>query len=590
MKKINLLMIIVFIASSLFCQQVTREEAVSAAVNTLKNNGYTGITKGNLSDVYTIQNGDTTLIYEVVFKSGEMVMLSGNKCCLPVLGYRLSPKSHDTISMLNNYNKLPCGLRGLIDEYSEEIEYCFRNNVATDYQNNWHELLKPQTKGGTRTVVVAPLLTTKWGQNWSNDSVYCDAYNYYVTATNHLCDCNGQKCATGCVATAMAQIMGYWKHPVIKPNNTSHYDWCNMPDSLIASSTNYFNERNAIAKLMKDCGTAVNMLYCQTGIVESCASSADSQDVPGAFEILNYPGAEYKSKSSYPVTWVDKLKDDLDNHYPIYYSGKDNTYYVAHAFVCDGYDSNDKFHFNWGWNGRYSDNSFWFTLSQLNPDPYFSFVSKQKAVLNIHPDASNHEYYCDFDLYLDNYYQKYYITSGNTTPQPWQNVPKTATTLTSASKNMSSLWRTIPANQSAEYVAHEEILLQDGFEAETNSDFYAHIVPCEQCDSRESDRGEMLLDYGKGSNGYLERIDEAHQSTGLILHPNPTTGVVHITFSDNNKTIRQINVSNLLGAIVLENTNPQGNTLDVSALPAGVYIVRVVTNDGKQEFVKLVKR
>jgi hypothetical protein len=86
-----------------------------------------------------------------------------------------------------------------------------------------------------------------------------------------------------------------------------------------------------------------------------------------------------------------------------------------------------------------------------------------------------------------------------------------------------------------------------------------------------------------------DNIEESRNNT-FSIHPNPTTGKVSITLLDNNSSICQVEVRNLLGATVLETGNIQSNTLDVSALPAGVYIVRIVTNDGKQEFAKLVKR
>ena len=47
-----------------------------------------------------------------------------------------------------------------------------------------------------------------------------------------------------------------------------------------------------------------------------------------------------------------------------------------------------------------------------------------------------------------------------------------------------SSWRTIPTGAVSEYVAHEEVILLDGFLAETGSNFYAHIAPCESCDGR----------------------------------------------------------------------------------------------------------
>lgn len=73
------------------------------------------------------------------------------------------------------------------------------------------------------------------------------------------------------------------------------------------------------------------------------------------------------------------------------------------------------------------------------------------------------------------------------------------------------------------------------------------------------------------------------------ITPNPAIGKVSIVLSED-KTIRKVEILNMLGIVVLEGNDMRGNTLDVSALPSGVYIVRIVTNDGKQEFAKLVKR
>lgn len=90
--------------------------------------------------------------------------------------------------------------------------------------------------------------------------------------------------------------------------------------------------------------------------------------------------------------------------------------------------------------------------------------------------------------------------------------------------------------------------------------------------------GQTSLDWG---------IDERKDKNLIALHPNPATGMVHISAD---MAIRRVEVRNLLGAKVLETINPQGNNIDVSALPAGIYIVRAVTTEGKEMFAKLVKK
>jgi len=116
-KAITIIVTIIVATSFALGQQVTRKEAIAAAMGTLKNNGCTNIINENMSSVHTLRNGDTILMYEVVFKTGEMVLLSGNKSCLPVLGYRMSEKNRDVSSLLDNYDMLPCGLKALIEEY-----------------------------------------------------------------------------------------------------------------------------------------------------------------------------------------------------------------------------------------------------------------------------------------------------------------------------------------------------------------------------------------------------------------------------------------------------------------------------------------
>ena len=83
MKRVFFLITILLVASSVFCQQVTQQEAVKAAVNTMRYNGRTSMVESSVSNVNTRSRGDTVLLYEVVFHSGELVLLSGNKSCLP---------------------------------------------------------------------------------------------------------------------------------------------------------------------------------------------------------------------------------------------------------------------------------------------------------------------------------------------------------------------------------------------------------------------------------------------------------------------------------------------------------------------------
>jgi hypothetical protein len=593
MKRVFFLITILLVATSVFCQQVTQQEAVKAAVNTMRYNGRTSMAESSVLSVNTKSRGDTILMYEVIFQSGELVLLSGNKSCLPVLGYCLPSSSSTPQSILNNYPDIPAGLRDMLGEYEEQIVYCFRNNLTSGYSQDWQKLQQFETGRAQTSEIVSPLLSTEWGQDKSNDSLDCNAYNYYITDTGNNCTCDIQKrCPTGCVATAMAQIMKYWNYPVFMPCKKEQYDWCNMPRLLMNTfNPNYMEERNAIARLMRDCGEAVNMVYCDGG----CSSGAYISDVPDALRSFSYSDdVTHLTKFFNASNWLNLLKDDLDAGYPVLYGGVDLLDLSGHAFVCDGYRSDNTFHFNWGWNGQH--NNIWCTLNQLNPNNH-SFVSMQEAVFNIHPNLTDD--YCDYQLPLDLHYHFYYDICGNTTPFPYENVPKTFTYLISASNNPQypSSWRTIPNGATSEYVAHKTVLLRNDFYAEPGCNFYAHIVPCESCneDRMMNDTADVA---GVGSGDTfdtfttpksLETSDTGtHIGTLLRVYPNPTDDLLFVELSGG-AGIANMALYDLQGRVVGTQFIASA-TVNMRDIPAGVYVLRVMDADGKEYHRKIVRK
>ena len=593
MKRVFFLITILLVASSVFCQQVTQQEAVKAAVNTMRYNGRTSMAESSVLSVNTKSRGDTILMYEVIFQSGELVLLSGNKSCLPVLGYCLPSSSSTPQSILNNYPDIPAGLRDMLGEYEEQIVYCFRNNLTSGYSQDWQKLQQFETGRAQTSEIVSPLLSTEWGQDKSNDSLDCNAYNYYITDTGNNCTCDIQKrCPTGCVATAMAQIMKYWNYPVFMPCKKEQYDWCNMPRLLMNTfNPNYMEERNAIARLMRDCGEAVNMVYCDGG----CGSGARTSAVPNALMSFGYSDdVSYQTKFFNAANWLNMLKDDLDAGYPVLYVGVDLLDLSGHAFVCDGYRDDNTFHFNWGWNGQH--NNMWCTLNQLNPNNH-SFVSMQEAVFNIHPNLTDD--YCDYQLPLDLHYHFYYDICGNTTPFPYENVPKTFTYLISASNNPQypSSWRTIPNGATSEYVAHKTVLLRNDFYAEPGCNFYAHIVPCESCneDRMMNDTADVA---GVGSGDTfdtfttpksLETSDTGtHIGTLLRVYPNPTDDLLFVELSGG-AGIANMALYDLQGRVVGTQFIASA-TVNMRDIPAGVYVLRVMDADGKEYHRKIVRK
>lgn len=201
---------------------------------------------------------------------------------------------------------------------------------------------------------INPLLTTKWNQ--------IEPYNRYTP------EIKGTKAPTGCVATAMAQIMRFHCWPEIGIGsstlsdynltanfNNTIYKWDDMPDVLTSISTE--EQISAVSTLMMHCGVASKMKYRSN---ESTASLSNA--MKGLREYFNYLGV-YTGCSGYSrQDWNALMYNELQNHRPVLYSGS-TPGYTGHAFVCDGYDDNF-FHINWGWGGHYDG---YFKLSYLVP-------------------------------------------------------------------------------------------------------------------------------------------------------------------------------------------------------------------------------
>jgi len=217
---------------------------------------------------------------------------------------------------------------------------------------------------------VAPLLINLWNQ----DSPY-----------NMLCPVDplgpGGHVYAGCVATAMSMVMHHWRYPNQGIGFNSYsweeygYIYANFGETEYIFNnmqTEMDGDMSDIALLQFHCGVAVEMMYGNDG------SGAYSWNVPSAIkQHFGYSNAaSFKEKENYSNTnWTNLLKEQIDLGQPMYYSGFSNS--GGHAFVCDGYDDANLFHFNFGWSG--SSNGF-YTLYDVG-----GFNSGQGAVTNFIP-------------------------------------------------------------------------------------------------------------------------------------------------------------------------------------------------------------
>lgn len=549
-------------------QQVSISTAKIAAINTMRYNRQI-YTEADIDMVNLYVSGLDTLLYEVKFNDNHSVLLSGSKACLPILGYNFS---YNDETALDKFDEIPPGLQFMIQEYIDQIELCFANDTITLWhEKDWEDLMKYNRNGNEVYDVVEPLITTNWGQDHSN---WCDpeghmvaiAYNYYVTETGSACGPIWNNCPTGCVATAMAQIMNYWKHPVYNPDfGANQFDWCNMPDDLCINSPNYINERNAIAWLMRQCGLKANMMYCMDG---ECQSGAYLSNANIALHDFGYNNFSFiMSKPQNTDIWLYLVKHNLNLGEPIIYSGKDASSQISHAFICDGYRSDNTFHFNWGWNGLYLD--YWFNLNSLSVGN-LNYSSNQSAVFNITP--VNLVDYCSFSISLEDYFS---TSSGSQSIA----VPKTFSVLQSVNRNsgLNAMYRTIPDGASIEYVAHKKVILVDGFHAEEGSHFSAYIDECEKCEE------EDLRENHNGDKKSFEQSEPVMTASNIAdkvyIIPNPNQGSFYVSLSNNEDEITGIRVFDTMGKIIYSNNRFNGGEIVLPNAKQGLYYVVVTLKD-----------
>ena len=329
------------------------------------------------------QNGE---IHYYVFNSpnmspeGGFVIIGGDETARTVLGY----STHGAF----NYDSIPDNVRYWLSIYDEQIS----RGIAAAAPRKTAPVAKP---------TIANLLTTTWNQD--------DPYNSELPSLGAGYTGN-YALATGCVATAMAQVMKYHSYPTHGIGSNSYtginnltfeadfanttYDWANMLDSYGGNYTS--TQAAAVGTLMYHAGVAVNMSY---GQITSGGSGANSYNIPVALiENFGYDkGAGIKRRVGYTdEEWEQMIYDELAASHPIIYSASSDE--GGHAFVCHGYDADyDYYAFNWGWGG-YCDGYYPMSGTYaLTPDGTgiggsssgSSYTKNQMAVFGVMPDEGN---------------------------------------------------------------------------------------------------------------------------------------------------------------------------------------------------------
>ncbi|HNS18748.1 MAG TPA: C10 family peptidase [Bacteroidales bacterium] len=334
---------------------VSQEEARKIAVSWYTHMAVASVSDDSVQEAFPVIHDNRVTMYVFNFTSGGFVIVAADDASVPILGY-------------SEENSFPADMscpavESWMEDYSKQIEQIITRGLSNrETVTQWDAIMNGNFPVFKRSV--APLLTTTWDQG-----------RYY----NQMCPADPQgvygHAVTGCVATAMAQIMKYHNfppqgvgsHAYLHPyygelsadfGNTA-YDWTSMPHNVTSDNI-------PVATLMYHAGVAVNMYY---GPVLSGTNSPIYKTT--LVDYFNYqPDIELHYQPEYAEIedWKNMLRADLDCQLPILYTGQPSIGW-GHAFVCDGYQlipelGIDRFHFNWGWSGFYDG---WYIIGTLNP-------------------------------------------------------------------------------------------------------------------------------------------------------------------------------------------------------------------------------
>lgn len=290
------------------------------------------------------------------------VVISGDDRTPSVLGY--TDKGH--FDMEN----MPEGLKWLLQNYEEQITAI--NKPVSRRAEKDEAGAKPMPQPAKHNI--APLMTTTWNQG----GPYNDLCPRYIKGDGT----EGDHSATGCVATAIAQVINYYRHPdaLLRaiPSYTLNYDldnggkktitvqgirkgttidWDNMLDNYNGSETE--EQKTAIAQLMYYVGVGCKMGY---------GPSSGAGYPEGVKALINNfgfdDGAHIENRGNHTIeSWANLLYNELATGHPIAFAASNSG--GAHAFVLDGYDTEGLYHVNWGWGGL---DDGYFRIDVMAPD------------------------------------------------------------------------------------------------------------------------------------------------------------------------------------------------------------------------------
>ncbi len=371
---ITVIMALIAITTA-WAEPINENQARSIAANFMANHAVpsTTLRMAHKAPLTSSATGGEKVAYYVFNANSGYVIVAGDDRAPAVLGYS-DKGTFDSQDM-------PEAMQWLLEGYAAQIEALGHGAKPA-----------PRLTSGA---AINPLVSASWSQN--------SPYNTLLPMLP-----NGQQAVAGCVATAMAQVLYYWKDPAqvtqTLPQYTSQYYGINMPalepvdfnwdamqDMYLTNDTES-DAAIAAARLTLYCAQSVQMNF-QDG-----ASGANTTRIPSV--LSTYFGYKASARCEYredftTQSWANLIYNELTEGRPVIYSGSKRT--GGHAFICDGYDGEGLFHINWGWDGM---SNGYYLLNVLNPDAQstgsasgaYGYIYDQYIVAGIEPGEGVSEF------------------------------------------------------------------------------------------------------------------------------------------------------------------------------------------------------
>ena len=403
----GILVVMLFAGARAMGKNVDENTARAVGVNFLSAKGVavTGASAAAYTANGIIEGKQVAMYYIFNFSDRHaFVVVAADDIIRPILAY----SDESTFDI----NHLPPAAQCWIDGYRNRIAAAIAHHAPAKANTTaaWKELGAgvPAWKNA-RTMAVSPLLgSIIWDQG---PYAGFDPGGFY----NDSCPGTGaDKAVTGCVATAMAQVMKYWNWPTVGTGNYSYscVTYSPIPFALSADFGNTVygwdsmqtpketTHDPALAQLMFHAGVSVSMQY---DTAASAANTLEKEAYPysqcAEYALKTYfhykrtltgiprYGPDGDSVGVVPeATWISMLQTELNAGRPVIYDGYDNSA-GGHCWVCDGWETtSNMFHFNWGWSG---DADGYYTVDDLAPtgSGYDFSDEDQGAIFGIAPDS-----------------------------------------------------------------------------------------------------------------------------------------------------------------------------------------------------------